>query len=188
MNPTLDVKEEKLTGVARPVVAVIGMESVGKSCLLSALTNRFAESSALAGTTLHCERYSDKAWDYLDTPGIVTGSDAVTVTDSIKVLTSSDFVLVVLKAYRAREELSSLLPLLGQKKIAIALTFKDKLSQVQKLEEERLLEVWNKLLGVPVKLMDGRGPNSNELSDLRSAIEEAGNLNQIFNSSQRKSE
>ena len=45
------------------VVVVAGLESVGKSSLLSALTGRAAESAALAGTTLYCEHYKDTSWE-----------------------------------------------------------------------------------------------------------------------------
>ena len=59
------------------VVVVAGLESVGKSSLLSALTGRVAESAAMTGTTLYCEHYKDASWEWVDTPGLVTGSDAL---------------------------------------------------------------------------------------------------------------
>lgn len=157
----------------RPFVAVVGMESVGKSSLLSALTNRFAESSPSTGTTIHCQRYSDTSWDYLDTPGIVTGSDAVSVADTIKALPSADSILIVLRSYRAQTELTSLLPILGHKKVAIALTFKDKLLTMTKKEEEQSLLSWREQLGVPVCLIDGRRPDAAQRQELRTAIQQA---------------
>ena len=154
-------------------MAVVGLESVGKSCLLSSLTHRYAESSALAGTTLHCEKYPDESWDYLDTPGIVTGSDAVTVTDSLQALRSADSVLLVLKSYRGKEELEALQPLLGEKKVSIILTFKDRLKGMDSGVEASHLEQWREALGVPVFLMDGRQPSPMELRELRESIKAA---------------
>ena len=71
---------------ALPTVVVLGFESVGKSSLLSALTGCLAESSALAGTTLRCERYRGGSWDWIDTPGLVVDSDAASVCEALDAL------------------------------------------------------------------------------------------------------
>lgn len=161
------------TTTKRPAVVVLGLESVGKSSLLSALTGRFAESSALAGTTLRCERYHDASWDWVDTPGIVTDSDADTVRDAIAALNSAESVLVVLRAHRARKEMAALLPLLRSRKVAIALTFRDRLVANSMAPT---LATWEEKLGVPVTLLDSRSPDATELANVRTAVMEANPL------------
>ncbi len=159
--------------VKRPLVVVLGLENVGKSSLLSALTGRFAESSALAGTTLRCERYQDDSWDWVDTPGIVTGSDAATVRDALNALGSAESILLVLRAYRARKELVSLLPMLGSRKVAIALTFRDRLASIDSASQQRLLTTWKEKLGVPVELINSRSPDAAELANVRTTVMQA---------------
>lgn len=175
MNSSLNALEPEtsLPLPTRPTVVSLGQESVGKSALLSVLTGRFAESSALSGTTLHCERYADEHRDWVDTPGIVTESDAATVTDALRALDSADVVLMVLRAHRAQEELEALLPKLGDQKVVIALTFKDKLEAMSPRDEKEKLASWEKKLKVPVVLLDGRSPEASELESLRQAVSRA---------------
>lgn len=159
-----------------PTVVVLGLESVGKSSLLSALTRRFAESSALVGTTIRCERYTDTCWDWVDTPGLVTGSDAVTVREALSAMECAESVLLVVRAQRAREELAEMLPLIGSRKTALALTFRDQLAIEDSGEEQSLLARWNCKLGVPVTLLDGRSPGVTDLVKLRMAVMQASPL------------
>ena len=77
---------------------VAGLESVGKSSLLSALTGRVAESAAMTGTTLYCEHYTDASWEWVDTPGLVTGSDALALKEALPSIESTETVLLVLRA------------------------------------------------------------------------------------------
>ncbi|MGF1484916.1 MAG: nucleoside recognition domain-containing protein [Opitutales bacterium] len=165
-------------------MAVLGLESVGKSSLLSALTGRFAESSLLAGTTLRCERYSDESWDWVDTPGIVTGSDAVTVSDALNALEGAEAVLVVLRAYRAREEMAALQALLGSRKVAITLTFRDRVACADAALLQRHTAAWSEKLGVPVMLLDSRKPDATDLANVRTGVMQAkpwtfGNLHEL---------
>ncbi len=153
-----------------PAVVVIGLESVGKSSLLSALTGVSAESSALVGTTLRCERYADASWEWVDTPGIVTDSDAVTVRDALGALDSSQSVMLVVRAHRAAQELASLLPLIGSRNVAVVLTFRDQLESLSTEAEDGLLTSWNEGLGVPVVLLNGRSPHATELANVRAAV------------------
>lgn len=157
-------------------VVVLGLESVGKSSLLSALTGQFAESSALAGTTLRCQRYPDDSWDWIDTPGMVTDSDAATVKDALGALDSAEAVLLVVRAYRAREELASLQPMLGSQKVAVALTFRDRLIQMDTESQQRALATWRDMLGVPVELLDARSPDATDLANVRASVMQASPL------------
>ena len=158
---------------------VFGLESVGKSSLLSALTGRLAESSALAGTTLRCKRYADTSWEWIDTPGIVTDSDAATVRDTLNAVESAESILLVLRAHRAREELASILPMLGSRKVAIALTFRDRLASKDTEVQQRRLAVWEEKLGSPVTLLDGRSPDATDLVNVRTAVMQANPLSPI---------
>ncbi|MEM9226929.1 MAG: nucleoside recognition domain-containing protein [Verrucomicrobiota bacterium] len=166
------------TKAKRSVVVVLGLESVGKSSLLSALTGRLAKSSALAGTTLRCEYYTDTSWDWVDTPGMVTGSDAATVKDTLGALESAESVLIVLRAHRAREELAALLPLLGSRKAAIVLTFRDRLVSADADAQQGRLSIWDEKLGSHVTLLDSRSPSATELANVRTAVMEAKPLKQ----------
>ena len=171
-SETTIAESEKLPQAARPTVAVVGLESVGKSCLLSALTGRFAESSAVAGTTLRCEHYLDSDYEWIDTPGLVTDSDAETVQDALTAMKAADSILVVLRAHRAREELTTLIPLLCGRRAAIALTFKDRLD-LDSDSRKGLLTKWKDLLGVHVSLLDGRRPSPESLAEIKLAMAEA---------------
>jgi len=159
--------------VKQQSVVALGLESVGKSTILSALSGRFAESSALMGTTLHCERYVDEELVWVDTPGIVNGSDAATALDAIRAAEEADTLLVVLRAHRAKQELVELLPLFGSRPVVIVLTHQDRLAKQSPSETQRLLKSWREHLGVSVLLMDGRSPSKEELSTLRAAILQA---------------
>ena len=178
-KPIVESEKSSFETKARPSVLVLGLESVGKSSLLSSLTGRFAESSALAGTTLRCERYPDDIWDWLDTPGIVTESDAPTVRDALEALDAAETVLVMLRAYRASEELSALLPMLGNRKVAVVLSFRDRLTSSDSELHEGLLASWREKLGVPVELLDSRSPDPTDLAKVRAAVMQAKPLTPI---------
>lgn len=178
-KPIVESEKSSFETKARPSVLVLGLESVGKSSLLSSLTGRFAESSALAGTTLRCERYPDDIWDWVDTPGIVTESDAPTVRDALEALDAAETVLVMLRAYRASEELSALLPMLGNRKVAVVLSFRDRLTSSDSELHEGLLASWREKLGVPVELLDSRSPDPTDLAKVRAAVMQAKPLTPI---------
>lgn len=171
MPSLLTVAEMEMTE-ARPSVVVLGLESVGKSSLLAALSGGSTEVSALAGSTLHCQSYVDGVIEWIDTPGIVTNSDAQTVLETTAAVEANDTVLLVLRAHRAVEEFRELLPLLGGQRIAIALTHRDRLIAPH-VEGQAKASMWSKRLGVPVLLLDGRKTNFLELSDLRVAVNAA---------------
>lgn len=154
---------------ARPSVVVLGLESVGKSSLLAALSGGSAEVSALTGSTLYCQSYVDGVIEWIDTPGIVTNSDAQTVLETTAAVEANNTVLLVLRAHRGVEEFRELLPLLGGQRIVIALTHRDRLIAPH-VEGQAKASMWSKRLGVPVLLLDGRKPNALELSDLRIAV------------------
>ena len=161
------------------VVVVAGLESAGKSSLLSALTGRVAESAAMTGTTLYCEHYTDASWEWVDTPGLVTGSDALALKEALPSIESTETVLLVLRAHRAAEELTSLLPILNSQKVAVALTFRDRLAFENDKEKQKAIASWSDTLGVPVTLLDGRSPDARELAVVRTSVMQAKPMNPI---------
>ena len=150
-------------------VVLVGMESVGKSTLLSALTGSYAESSAMLGTTLHCKNYSDGSRYWVDTPGLVTKSDASTVKDTIAAISSTDTLLVVLRSYRALQELQSLWTIIKKRKIAIVLTFSDRLAKGRATS----LSQWRQRLGVPILLLDSRSLSNHTIATVRAAVKKS---------------
>lgn len=160
------------TAEAKPAVVALGLESVGKSSLLAALSEGRAEASALAGSTLHCQSYLGDAMEWIDTPGIVPHSDARTVLETVAAVAVNDRVLLVLRAHHAVEELEQLLPLLANQRIVIALTHRDRVL-ASNSEGHTITAIWSKRLGVPVRLLDGRQPLALELADLRTAVDAA---------------
>ena len=160
------------TTEATPAVVALGLESVGKSSLLAALSNRKPGASALAGSTQHCQTYTGDGVEWIDTPGIVNHSDADTVHETIAAVAANDRVLLVLRAHHAVEELEHLLPLLKYQGVAIALTHRDRVL-TSNSDGHAITAIWSKRLGVPVQLLDARKPLAQELADLRIAVDAA---------------
>lgn len=127
----------------------------------------------MAGTTLYSERYRDDAWDWVDTPGIVTDSDAATVKEALASLESADSIVVVLRSYRAAEELKTLLPLVSNKKVVFLLTFADKLVISDEGQRNEFISTWKEKLGAPVLLLDASKPSQDDLNRIRKAVTEA---------------
>jgi Fe2+ transport system protein B len=170
--PNLASEKQAAKTLGSQSVVVLGLESVGKTSLLAALSGATAEASAMGGSTLQCQNYNDGRIEWIDTPGIVTNSDARTVLDAVTAVDASDTVLLVLRAQRAVEELSQLLPLLEGQRVTIALTHRDRL-MTSDSEGAAIAANWNRRLGVPVYLLDARHPDALELADLRRAVEAA---------------
>lgn len=160
------------TAEAKPAVVALGMESVGKSSLLAALSKKRPESSALAGSTLNCQTHLVDGVEWIDTPGIVSDSDAPNVLEALAAVAANERVLLVLRAHHAIEELENLLPLLKNQAVAIALTHRDRVL-VSNSECHTRTATWSKRLGVPVQLLDGRKPLASELADLGAAVDTA---------------
>lgn len=157
-------------------VLVLGHESVGKSSLLAGLSGGLAEASAFAGSTLQCHSYADGSVEWVDTPGIVTDSDARTVQAALAALESGrvdDVVLLVLRAHRAVEEWQALRALVEGRRVAIVLTHRDRLTEPDAEAQRTRLDTWQRQLGVPVRLLDGRRLAIEDLAELRAAVDRA---------------
>ena len=177
MNPhQLKKNDSNRSESIHPRVMVIGLKSVGKSSLLSLLTGCLPQSSALAGTTLHCEHYQEGVWKWIDTPGIVTNSDAVSVREALNFIESASIILLVLRAHSARAELEKLLPVVGSKSLFIVCNHKDSLNFNHSKQEQVFVSRWRKTLGLPVILLDARSANPADLFRIRSATKRANPL------------
>ena len=170
MNSEEVLKNKILPHPDSPKVVVLGLESVGKSTIISAFLGRKDSFPSPNEPTLKCEEYSDNPWNWIDTPGLIVDSDASTAKDTLKILDSASSVLLVLRAHKSLQELNLILPFIGSCKVSIALTFKDHLGHLDKALQKNLLEQWRNRLGIPVTLLESRNPDATELANLRLAI------------------
>lgn len=126
---------------------VIGKEGVGKSQLISSLTDKDALSSNLKGSTVSCEYYTKDNLVFIDTPGIVFDSDSETTKIAISSLKNHDLVLVVIRATNIDQDLGYFLPLVQDKKGVIIITNWDRINtrlaqeSVEKLQKESQMPV-----------------------------------------------
>lgn len=164
------------TTVQRVQVLALGMESVGKSSLLAALSGRASEAAAYAGSTLRCRSYFEPAFEWVDTPGLQTALDTATTAESLRALESCDTILIFLRPDRAEEELRRLLPLIAERRAALVFTFRDLSANgggTSAAEVERILAVWRQRTGLPAVWLNARTPALAELGSLRDAVSRA---------------
>ncbi|TVP81276.1 MAG: ferrous iron transporter B [Puniceicoccaceae bacterium] len=175
----MTVMEKRIQGAdpeaAKFSVFVLGLESVGKTSLLAALTGRVARSEGYAGSTLYCETYQDRGINWIDAPGWVRDSDAATTAESLERMIEVEQLLLVLRADRAVEELRLLAPLAAGKRVSIVLTFADRLT-LHAARRRQLLKEWSTQLGVPVALVNARAPEAEMLAAVREGVAGAGEL------------
>ncbi len=156
-------------------VMALGLESVGKTSLLTALTKRPGRSEGIAGSTLFCETFGDEDLDWIDAPGLLRDSDTETTRETVSKLPDTEVVLLVARVDRAAEDIAYLAPLARGKRAAVALTFRDKIG----LDEEQRhirLNRWTEQLGVPVALFDGRAVSESDRLALREGARKASAL------------
>jgi len=134
-----------------PSVVLIGLESVGKSALFRGLTGSAAgDERNFRGSTVTCRacHLRDCACDLVDTPGIRVEADSATTSMALATLRSADTVLLVVRAPYLLEEARTLFTALelGARRLAIAVTFADKVSSnlgqaIEKLRARLLVPV-----------------------------------------------
>jgi len=135
-------------------IVALGLESVGKTQMLSRLSGSYATPENFRGSTLACESYLDADLVWIDTPGIYRDSETQTSSETRKAVLESNQVLLVVRADHAIEQLETLLPLVNGKTGFVVITFSDRLPSAT--DRTRMQKDFNSALGVPVFLVDAR--------------------------------
>jgi ferrous iron transport protein B len=160
-------------------VIVVGAESVGKSALIASLTGQTAYSSNFRGSTVRVQSYAASEGTFVDTPGILFASDCESTRVTLEELeTSGDHVLVVVAATQLDSQLQWLLPLVTERRGAVAVTFWDKVDPGPSADEA--LQRLSREAGVPFVPVDARSPTNDD----RIAVSKALQANGRFRSSQ----
>ena len=152
-------------------IVVIGKESVGKSELVGALTNRPPKSENFRGSTVRCETFRIDGHEFVDTPGILRQSDTLTTKMALSSLVNGDIVFLVLQATHLSQDLNDFLPLVVGKRCVIVVTFWDKVkanigaaATVAKLSFE---------VGIPIIPVDARRIEKAQRQTILDAAENA---------------
>lgn len=177
----MKLQEESLptSNEAKPVkVMAFGLESVGKTSLLSALAKRPGRPEGIAGSTLYCETFGDGKIDWIDAPGLLRDSDTETIRETVSKIPDVEVLLLVARADQAAEDIAYLAPLAKGKRVLVALTFRDKI-RVDAEQQRIRLNRWTEQLGVPVVLLDGRSVAESDRTALRDSVDKAGTLGEI---------
>ena len=138
----------------KETVVVVGKESVGKSELVAGLSGATPTTGNFRGTTVDVERYESDEFVFVDTPGILLGTDTETTRTAISAVEETETVLLVVRATNIDDDLEDLLPLVQGKVGAIAVTFWDKVENPTEARTE--LNALADDLGVPLAPVDAR--------------------------------
>ena len=138
----------------KETVVVVGKESVGKSELVAGLAGTTSTTGNFRGTTVDVERYEFDEFVFVDTPGILLGTDTETTRTAISAVEETETVLLVVPATNIDDDLEALLPLVQGKVGAIAVTFWDKVENLTEARDE--LNALAEDLGVPLAPADAR--------------------------------
>jgi GTPase involved in cell partitioning and DNA repair len=138
----------------KETVVVVGKESVGKSELVAGLSGTTPTTGNFRGTTVDVERYETDEFVFVDTPGILLGTDTETTRTAISAVEETETVLLVVPATNIDDDLEALLPLVQGKVGAIAVTFWDKVENPTEARDE--LNALAEDLGVPLAPADAR--------------------------------
>ncbi len=149
---------------------VVGNESTGKSSLIAGLTGAHPQAWNFRGSTVAVQAYRAPGGTFIDTPGIVRGSDSETTRAALAELGRHDTVLLVVQATRIDTDLAELLPLVKGKRGAIAVTFWDKVAEAP--DAAQAVDRLRAAVGVPLVAMDARRPGTEERSALARALGE----------------
>ncbi|MFN0093294.1 MAG: FeoB small GTPase domain-containing protein [Dehalococcoidia bacterium] len=155
-------------------VVVIGKESVGKSRLVGSITGARAQSVNFAGYTLASRVYAGPPgsdWRFVDTPGIERALDARTTQVALDALAGEDRVLVVAQATHLDEDLAELLPLARGKRVAVVVTFWDKVAQNSRAREA--VERLSRAFGLPFVTVDARNLTEADRAGALAAVDAA---------------
>jgi ferrous iron transport protein B len=158
-----------LAPVASETTTVVcGLESVGKTQLLSSLTGRLPMPENFRGSTLACETYRDGGLRWTDTPGLYRESETATARAALVELDGAERVALVARADRAVEELRALLPVVAGKTGFVVLTFADRLAPGT--DREAVVVRLREATGMTVFLVDARRLDRRTATSLREAV------------------
>jgi ferrous iron transport protein B len=158
--------------IQRRSVVVIGKESVGKSALIGSLTGHSAHASNFRGSTISCETYAYKNYNFVDTPGILRKSDTETTRLALAEVDHSDTVLMVTQATHLAEDLADLLPLVRGRRCVIVATFWDKINQGPDIVA-RTLDSLKSELAIHIIPVDARNVSADDRDAIVSALDQA---------------
>ena len=147
-------KSSVTESASKEPVVVVGKESVGKSELVAGLSGTTPTTGNFRGTTVDVERYESDEFVFVDTPGILLGTDTETTRTAISAVEETETVLLVVRATNIDDDLEDLLPLVQGKVGAIAVTFWDKVENPTEARTE--LNALADDLGVPLAPVDAR--------------------------------
>ncbi|MEM9283203.1 MAG: nucleoside recognition domain-containing protein [Verrucomicrobiota bacterium] len=135
-------------------ILALGLESVGKTQLLSRLSGRYAAPESFRGSTIACDHFNEEGITWVDTPGLCRDSETHTSSATSKALAESDQVLLVVRADQAIEQLKILLPVVDGKAGIVVLTFADRLPR--RVDQKQMQQDFRSALGVPTFVLDAR--------------------------------
>lgn len=150
-------------------VVVIGKEGAGKSQLIQSIAGQRTYSANFRGTTLSCESYRQGRFIFVDTPGILIGSDSVTTRLALTRLRATEAVLLVVRGTHIDADLADLLPLACAKRGVVVVTFWDKVQA--RPAAARALEALSSALGLTLVAVDGRHLTEADRAHINGALE-----------------
>lgn len=157
-------------------VALVGLESVGKSALFRALTGFAAgDETNFRGSTVHLRKakLQGTAVQVVDTPGIRVETDSITTQLALQQLKQSDMLLLVVRGTHVHQEIGVLMNMIGAeangRKCLLVVTFADKASA----ELQTAVSHYQQLLGIPLVLVNARQMSHHHQQQVRQAISQA---------------
>ncbi|MFC0522941.1 nucleoside recognition domain-containing protein [Pontibacillus salicampi] len=153
-------------------IALVGVESVGKSAIFRQLTgDQSGVETNVKGSTINPIKSIIKGQDQaelVDTPGIRYEDDNVTTQLALKELKRVDQIVLVLKSASLKEELLTLMKQISLrgKKVTIVVTHKDKYNP--STEEKKYIK---ELLGVQIIWCNSRNITDSESEEIITALQ-----------------
>ncbi len=159
-------------------IALVGLESAGKSALFRGLTGHATGDEAnVRGTTIACRTASlrDLDHDLVDTPGLRSAVDTAATRLALDAFDQADTLLLVARGTHAAAEVETLLRelALAGRRSALALTFADKAPP----QLAQLAAHYRAALGIPVAVVDARRLDATGRAALVAALHGALPLN-----------
>lgn len=156
-SPRVPTRSGVRPAPTHPRIALVGLESSGKSALFRGLTGHATgDETNVRGTTVAClsAPLSDQSATLVDTPGVRVAADTAATRLALDAFHHADTVLLVARGTHAAAEVDTLLrelALAGRRSV-LALTFADKAPP----QLASLAAHYRQALGIPVAVVDAR--------------------------------